>query len=171
MLVFMSQLEFFGSADKPMPPASPAAAPTPKPSEAEFRRSVEYQKHINSAQWKNTRQVLFKMRGRKCEKCDATTDLEVHHLTYERFGHESEKDLQILCPPHHEEADRVREAEQQRAFEERCDTTRDTNARDTYFTKKYGEGYYADESMHREFDEWKEKKRENDYWGGGDSEY
>lgn len=110
---------------------------------------------------------MFKLRGQKCERCDACTGLELHHKTYERFGRELPSDLEILCKRHHEEADRKREAALKRAFEELCETSRYENARHTFFTKVYGECYYPDESMYQRFDEWIEKRRESDAAGFG----
>ena len=44
-----------------------------------------------------------------CERCKKKTRwLEVHHLTYERFWHERDDDLQALCKPCHRKADRER---------------------------------------------------------------
>jgi 5-methylcytosine-specific restriction endonuclease McrA len=34
--------------------------------------------------------------------CNATTSLDVHHRTYERFGHEDVDDLTVLCRTCHD---------------------------------------------------------------------
>lgn len=105
---------------------------------------------------------MFKLRGKKCERCPATSDLELHHLTYERFGREGPRDLEILCPSCHDRADRERVAELERTFEERCESTRYHNAKETYLEKVYG-GYRAP-WMDQEFDEWLDRKREAEFW-------
>lgn len=166
----MSQFELFGAPEKPGQPSvsiSVANAST----DAEFRRSIAYQKYIKSAQWENIRQVMFKLKGKRCETCGTSIGLESHHKTYERFGRESQNDLQVLCKRHHEEADRKRERELKRVFEELCENTRYENAQHTYFTKIYGEHYHPDESMYRRFDEWIERKEENEARGDGYSGY
>jgi hypothetical protein len=74
---------------------------------AEWRKA--YNLHIRSAQWRNTRKTLFKMRGKRCEVCGSSaSQLELHHLTYERMGRESAKDLLIVCPDCHTREDRKR---------------------------------------------------------------
>ncbi len=64
-------------------------------------RSAEYDAYISSAEWKATRTRILEQRGYRCETCGATKKLEVHHLTYERFGHERDDDLRVLCSPCH----------------------------------------------------------------------
>lgn len=157
----MEQFDFFDSPKK-KPVAekvSPSKAPT-----GSFELSMAYQNHIRSAQWKNTREMLFKLRGKKCELCDNSGSLEVHHKTYERFGHELPGDLEILCKPHHEEADRKRKLLQQRAFEELCESSRTSNATETYISKVFGDGY-RDESMYQQAHEWLQRKQEDQSWG------
>jgi hypothetical protein len=96
----------------------------------------------------------------------------VHHLTYERFGHERMDDLRVLCKRCHDEADEKREAEvrarSDQAWDDACERS-DNRAYDTYMTKKYGERYdLIEHERHRdEFDDWREKKRDRedmDYW-------
>ena len=68
----------------------------PKPS----RWSPEYIEHINSSEWRNFREKIFRKRGRMCEDCTEVERLELHHLTYENLGHERDEDVLILCRPH-----------------------------------------------------------------------
>jgi len=37
----------------------------------------------------------------KCGICNATSDLHVHHKTYENIGKESDEDLIVLCKSCH----------------------------------------------------------------------
>lgn len=57
-----------------------------------------YRRYIKSDAWKlKRRAVLQRDRGR-CRHCgNAGKGLEVHHLTYVRFGHELLTDLLTLC--------------------------------------------------------------------------
>ncbi len=62
----------------------------------------QYRKYLKSGKWKAIRKRLFKVRGRKCEKCGSKSKIHVHHLTYERVGgNELGSDLQVLCELHH----------------------------------------------------------------------
>lgn len=62
---------------------------------------IDYYEYLKSAEWQQVRTRLFKLRGRKCELCENTDSLHIHHLTYKRVGHERDEDLQILCDDCH----------------------------------------------------------------------
>ena len=80
----------------------------------------QYEAHIRSSQWKGTRAAILKMRGEKCEDCGyGSATLQVHHLTYERLGKESMKDLVILCHKCHVKADAKRDEETEAKKKER----------------------------------------------------
>ena len=64
----------------------------------------KYIDYIKSKEWKKVRLGLFKLRGKKCEKCGQTKLIHVHHLTYKNLFNEKPEDLQILCKKHHEDA-------------------------------------------------------------------
>jgi len=51
--------------------------------------------------WKAIRWKVMERDGYKCTKCPNTTSLVVHHLTYERYGHELLEDLVTLCTDCH----------------------------------------------------------------------
>lgn len=63
----------------------------------------EYLAYLKTPKWKQIRVTLFKERGRKCEECDATRFLQVHHLTYVRLYNERTTDLKILCEKCHKD--------------------------------------------------------------------
>lgn len=63
----------------------------------------KYLEYLNSKKWKKKRLMALNHYGRKCDKCKATGSLDVHHLTYKRFGKELLSDLQILCRKCHDE--------------------------------------------------------------------
>jgi len=91
----------------------------------------QYDSYIRSSRWKNIRQSVFKMRGKKCEICGTVSvPLEIHHTTYERLGKESPKDLLIVCHECHKKEDQKRATSNaikkesnrlDRAFETWCD--------------------------------------------------
>ncbi|MCP4761908.1 MAG: HNH endonuclease [archaeon] len=61
-----------------------------------------YNKFITSPEWQAIKDNLFALRGKKCEVCGSTKYIQVHHLTYKRFGgKEKPEDLKILCGKHH----------------------------------------------------------------------
>jgi 5-methylcytosine-specific restriction endonuclease McrA len=96
---------------------------------------------------------MLRLRGPACEDCGCKSGrLELHHLTYDRLGHEWPSDLKILCVRCHARADRERE--------ERERKRRIEAAFGTWFEKKTGrpascatEDDYAD---FRYWLEWKE---------------
>ena len=60
--------------------------------------TVNYDAYLKSREWRNMKYAKIVAAGYKCEKCGRTEDgLDVHHLTYERLGHERMSDLQLLC--------------------------------------------------------------------------
>jgi hypothetical protein len=83
--------------------------------------------------------------------------LDVHHRNYERLGHESPHDLQVLCRGTcHPIADSHRiEQVNIRRINRQTDA-----ARDTFLSKKYGDNFasFADASMHEEFERWRSRK-------------
>ena len=120
-------------------------------------RRAEYQKYMRSRKWRNTRKDLFKLRGEVCEECGRLPSmfrsLQVHHLTYERFGDELPSDLRILCVPCHEWADerRCNELSEQRMIS--SEERRREAAFETWSVNRYG--YVATRDEEREdFDEW-----------------
>ena len=56
-----------------------------------------YSGYIQSSHWKDIRRQRLAMDGFQCSMCGTAKNLEVHHLTYERLGHEDLDDLVSLC--------------------------------------------------------------------------
>ena len=124
-----------------------------------------YKAHINSSKWKNIKEALFKLRGRKCESklcVEQSSQLEVHHLHYETFGNERFSDLMIVCSSCHPKEDRERE----KKTEYRKESRRMEKAFQTYMEKKVGHGWekYNSEADYEEFLEWLETKRLDEYY-------
>ena len=59
---------------------------------------------MQSPEWDRLRTQKLQESGYRCLDCGGSERLEVHHLTYERFGHERLTDLQVLCHVCHAEA-------------------------------------------------------------------
>lgn len=74
---------------------------------------AEYQKYLRSEHWRSFRSAVLSERS-TCEQCRLPrlsslffygTDLDLHHLTYERLGHEEQRDVKVLCRACHEIAE------------------------------------------------------------------
>ena len=59
--------------------------------------SLGYSRYIQSPEWAAVRKAKFQQAGTRCQECGGDERLEVHHLTYDRLGHERLEDLQVLC--------------------------------------------------------------------------
>jgi hypothetical protein len=57
----------------------------------------EYLEYLKSASWRVTRNRALMLADYRCERCNSKRDLQVHHRTYERLGHEWDQDLEVLC--------------------------------------------------------------------------
>ena len=68
-------------------------------------RKAEYNRYMRSDDWFIIRDAKLAIARRRCEQCGARDRLDVHHLTYDRFGgDERMTDLQVLCRPCHNAA-------------------------------------------------------------------
>lgn len=58
-----------------------------------------YQEFLNSDYWQDVRQLVLARDNHTCQGCGVTTNLHVHHMTYEHHGseHEHLDDLITLC--------------------------------------------------------------------------
>jgi hypothetical protein len=57
---------------------------------------AEYKEYLNSDAWRQTRERALARDQYTCQHCGDRAS-EVHHLTYERMGHENLSDLVCLC--------------------------------------------------------------------------
>ena len=64
-----------------------------------------YLAYLKSKKWYNVRLRKFKQDGAICEKCGATENLHVHHLTYDRLFREEMEDLMVFCEKHHKQVE------------------------------------------------------------------
>lgn len=60
--------------------------------------SMPYREYLKTEHWKDFREHVFEVRGRKCEDCGAeNVSLHVHHENYEWLGEERLEDVRVLC--------------------------------------------------------------------------
>lgn len=87
-----------------MPPAFIRQAPPPKASPLSLPQGresqVRYQDYLRSKEWDQRRREALERRS-KCWICSSDENLQVHHLTYERLGHEYLEQLETLCDTCH----------------------------------------------------------------------
>jgi hypothetical protein len=70
-------------------------------SDAEALRKLPYQEYLKTRHWTALSAVAKLRAGNRCQICNGTEDLQVHHRTYERLGCERLSDLTVLCKKHH----------------------------------------------------------------------
>ena len=59
----------------------------------------DYNEYINSDEWKQKREEIFKLKGRRCNICGTTFGLiDCHHLNYDHFKHEEENEYADVIP-------------------------------------------------------------------------
>ena len=78
-----------------------------------------YELYLRSDAWQAKRAAVLERAGRSCERCPAGSGLfpvalDVHHLTYAHLGDELLDELEALCRPCHERADRERRRNRRR---------------------------------------------------------
>jgi hypothetical protein len=74
---------------------------TAKPKKRKRKLSKEYLDYINGEKWAAIKLDLYHIRGRKCEVCQSTKTVDVHHKTYKNLFNEEPEDLILLCRYHH----------------------------------------------------------------------
>lgn len=91
----------------------PIGSPKPKPNpsrslsetaiikgsltEPTVKKFVKYETYIKSKEWFAWRAFIFEWRGRKCQLCTGTKNLELHHMSYKNLGKENIRDVLIVC--------------------------------------------------------------------------
>lgn len=61
----------------------------------------DYHRYLASREWALLREQVRERSGNTCEHCFVAPQQAVHHLTYERKGHELLTDLMAICNPCH----------------------------------------------------------------------
>lgn len=108
-----------------------------------------YLDYYKSPTWAKKRKAALKRAGYRCQYCGKKGGvLQVHHLTYARFGgNEKPRDLKVACLTCHQIADNER---------------RYNAGLHTYLIKKYGErwqDFISIQQARMEFDKWLESKK------------
>lgn len=62
---------------------------------------MDYRTYIRSNAWKRRRRAYWDAHQKLCACCLSTTSVALHHLSYDRLGHERDMDLVPLCGHHH----------------------------------------------------------------------
>jgi len=115
-------------------------------------QSDEYNRVLNSVEWKIRRHRMIAAAG-GCERCYLITrKLELHHKHYDSLGNESDDDIEVLCAACHREADREREqlTELNHRYAQVDGWARKVHGGSWQRWKSYGEA-------EDEFDEWLER--------------
>lgn len=60
-------------------------------------RQEEYKRYLQTDHWKQTRAEALRRANYTCNDCGSKSNLQVHHLTYARRGHERQSDLVVVC--------------------------------------------------------------------------
>lgn len=84
---------------KPLPPPVPAAPAHPLSYEEEVTRLrlMPYPEHLQTFHWQYVRRRALERAGHRCQFCNSTERLNVHHRTYENRGDEKDWDVIVLC--------------------------------------------------------------------------
>jgi hypothetical protein len=62
----------------------------------------DYKTYLQSSEWRRQRDRALTRAAFRCERCSSKRRLHVHHLSYERLGHEWDQDLEVLCETCHQ---------------------------------------------------------------------
>jgi 5-methylcytosine-specific restriction endonuclease McrA len=85
-------------------------------------RAMPYKEYLKSEFWKNQRTRILAIWD-KCDLCQGTDNLELHHWNYENVGAETREDLAVLCRKCHKDVHEMlssgRGEEQDDAVEEK----------------------------------------------------
>lgn len=68
----------------------------------DYYKKMPYRKYLNTYHWKQLRDLKLSEVDNRCQICYNSIQLNVHHRTYERLGHEKLSDLTVLCKECHE---------------------------------------------------------------------
>jgi hypothetical protein len=69
--------------------------------EKELAQKRDYREYLQSSSWLEKRKAAIARAEGRCQLCNSTSQLQVHHRTYERVGDERPQDLVTLCDSCH----------------------------------------------------------------------
>ncbi len=64
-------------------------------------RAMPYSEYLKTQEWIRRRQIALKIVEHRCQLCNSSDSLQVHHRTYQRLGCEKMGDLLVLCAECH----------------------------------------------------------------------
>jgi hypothetical protein len=123
------------------------------------RYTWTYETYMVSGEWAERRALALESAAHRCQRCGALGGLEVHHKHYRTLGAERAEDLEVLCMPCHEVADREREA---RTAVENAAALYDARL-NGWASKKYGDDWFAscDETeVAEDFEDWLDRRED-----------
>lgn len=65
-------------------------------------QSMPYREYLQTPEWQERRKRHLRSANYRCQVCNSSQPLDVHHRTYERRGHERPQDLIALCRSCHQ---------------------------------------------------------------------
>ncbi len=71
--------------------------PKTTPERIAVLRAMPYAEYLKTQEWIRRRMVKLEISEYRCQLCNSSEDLNVHHRTYERLGCEKMGDLLVLC--------------------------------------------------------------------------
>ena len=57
--------------------------------------------YLRSPEWRKRAEIIKALFANQCQTCPSDSNLETHHRTYDRVGHEHPADLIVLCQKCH----------------------------------------------------------------------
>lgn len=66
------------------------------------RSHLSYEEYLQTPYWQERRKRALEYADYRCQLCNNTSILHVHHRTYENLGREPDNDLTVLCESCHE---------------------------------------------------------------------
>jgi len=64
-------------------------------------RAMPYADYLKTPEWHQRRAVALKVFAYRCQLCNSSESLQVHHRAYDRLGQEHWIDLVVLCDACH----------------------------------------------------------------------
>lgn len=107
--------------------------------------AVDYDTYLHTNHWRLLRERLYLKYGKTCQRCHKFTKVyQLHHLTYERIGHERDKDLRLVCIKCHEQLHKQKDAKKKRLANKKAKQLKELLIEETMIAKplKFHTGKY-----------------------------